>query len=123
MFMANSAASSEFFLFDPIPRVIDAETWAELEAGLIQRVRALNAFVGDVYGAGAIMNDGIIPRDLILELSAISSGRGRDKATAGKLRHHRGHRYRARRRPADFLSSKIMCARPQAFPMSLRIAW
>jgi|SRR6202050_349660 len=54
------------FPFDPIPRVIDAETWAELEAGLIQRVRALNAFVGDVYGAGAIMNDGIVPRDLVL---------------------------------------------------------
>src|ERR1019366_5308091 len=54
------------FPFDPIPRVIDAQTWAELEAGLIQRVRALNAFVADVYGAGAIMNDGVIPRDLVL---------------------------------------------------------
>jgi len=54
------------FPFDPIPRVIDAAAWAELEAGLIQRLRALNAFVGDVYGAGAIMNDGIIPRDLVL---------------------------------------------------------
>src|ERR1700683_4241468 len=54
------------FPFDPIPRVIDAQTWAELEAGLIQRMRALNAFVGDVYGDGAIMKDGIIPRDLVL---------------------------------------------------------
>jgi uncharacterized circularly permuted ATP-grasp superfamily protein len=54
------------FPFDPIPRVIDAPTWAELEAGLIQRIRALNAFVADVYGAGAIMNDGVIPRDLVL---------------------------------------------------------
>src|SRR3984885_6249287 len=54
------------FPFDPIPRVIDAPTWAELEAGLIQRIRALNAFVADVYGAGAIMNDHIIPRDLVL---------------------------------------------------------
>ena len=54
------------FPFDPIPRVIDAQTWAELEAGLIQRLRALNAFVGDVYGEGAIMKDGVIPRDLVL---------------------------------------------------------
>jgi uncharacterized circularly permuted ATP-grasp superfamily protein len=54
------------FPFDPIPRVIDAQTWAELEAGLIQRLRALNAFVGDVYGDGAIMNDGVVPRDLVL---------------------------------------------------------
>ena len=52
--------------FDPIPRIIDAETWTELEAGLIQRVRALNAFIGDVYGNGAIMNDGVVPRDLVL---------------------------------------------------------
>src|ERR1700731_440984 len=54
------------FPFDPIPRVIDAQTWTELEAGLIQRMRALNSFVGDVYGAGAIMNDHIVPRDLVL---------------------------------------------------------
>ena len=54
------------FPFDPIPRVIDAQAWTELEAGLIQRVRALNAFVGDVYGEGAIMKDGVIPRDLVL---------------------------------------------------------
>jgi len=54
------------FPFDPIPRVIDADTWATLEAGLIQRVRALNMFVGDVYGEGNILADGIVPRDLVL---------------------------------------------------------
>jgi uncharacterized circularly permuted ATP-grasp superfamily protein len=52
--------------FDPIPRIIGPETWTELEAGLIQRVRALNAFIGDVYGEGAIMNDGVVPKDLVL---------------------------------------------------------
>src|SRR5579862_948404 len=54
------------FPFDPIPRVIEAEAWTELEAGLIQRIRALNAFIGDVYGEGAIMKDRVIPRDLVL---------------------------------------------------------
>jgi uncharacterized circularly permuted ATP-grasp superfamily protein len=58
--------TERIFPFDPIPRVISAETWANLEAGLIQRVRALNAFLGDVYGEGQIFNDGIVPRDLIL---------------------------------------------------------
>jgi len=58
--------SERIFPFDPIPRVIDAETWATLEAGLIQRVRALNAFVADVYGEGCILSDGVIPRDLVL---------------------------------------------------------
>src|SRR5713226_8200717 len=54
------------FPFDPIPRVIDADTWATLEAGLIQRVRALNMFVADVYGEGSILADGIVPHDLVL---------------------------------------------------------
>jgi uncharacterized circularly permuted ATP-grasp superfamily protein len=58
--------TERIFPFDPIPRVIDADTWATLEAGLIQRVRALNMFVADVYGEGNILSDGIVPRDLVL---------------------------------------------------------
>ena len=58
--------TERIFPFDPIPRVIDAETWAMLEAGLIQRVRVLNAFLADVYGEGCIFKDGVVPRDLIL---------------------------------------------------------
>jgi uncharacterized circularly permuted ATP-grasp superfamily protein len=62
----DSAGAERIFPFDPIPRVIDARTWEQLEAGLIQRVRALNAFVGDVYSEGSILKDGVVPRDLIL---------------------------------------------------------
>ena len=61
----DSAGAERIFPFDPIPRVIDAETWAELEAGLLQRVRALNAFVADVYDEGCILKDGVVPDDLI----------------------------------------------------------
>jgi uncharacterized circularly permuted ATP-grasp superfamily protein len=61
----DSAGAERIFPFDPIPRVIDAETWAELEAGLLQRVRALNAFVADVYDEGCILKDGLVPADLI----------------------------------------------------------
>ncbi|MEW6273048.1 MAG: circularly permuted type 2 ATP-grasp protein [Thermodesulfobacteriota bacterium] len=61
--------SEKIFPFDPIPRVIDAATWAQLEAGLVQRVRALNAFIADVYGAGEALKDGIVPRDLVLGCS------------------------------------------------------
>ncbi len=56
----------KIFPFDPIPRVIDADTWAGLEAGLIQRVRALNLFIADIYGDGCIIKDGLVPHDLIL---------------------------------------------------------
>jgi uncharacterized circularly permuted ATP-grasp superfamily protein len=61
----DSAGAERIFPFDPVPRVIDAQTWAELEAGLIQRVRALNAFVADVYGEGSILKDRVVPEDLI----------------------------------------------------------
>jgi uncharacterized circularly permuted ATP-grasp superfamily protein len=62
----SEAGSERIFPFDPVPRIISAPTWANLEAGLIQRVRALNAFIGDVYGEGCILKDGTIPRDLIV---------------------------------------------------------
>jgi uncharacterized circularly permuted ATP-grasp superfamily protein len=63
----NEAGSERIFPFDVIPRVIDAATWRSLETGLIQRIRALNAFVADVYGEGHILKEGIVSRDLILE--------------------------------------------------------
>jgi uncharacterized circularly permuted ATP-grasp superfamily protein len=46
---------------DPVPRVIAADDWAQLETGLAQRVRALNAFVADAYGERRIVAEGVIP--------------------------------------------------------------
>lgn len=63
---SDNAAGERIFPFDPVPRIITAEGWAELEAGLIQRARALNAFVADIYGEGQILKDGVIPRDLVI---------------------------------------------------------
>jgi uncharacterized circularly permuted ATP-grasp superfamily protein len=70
----ESAGAERIFPFDPVPRIIDAATWRTIEAGLIQRVRALNAFVADVYGEGHILKDGLVPRDLILESSQYRRG-------------------------------------------------
>src|ERR1700744_474522 len=50
---------------DPVPRVIDAAEWALLEAGLLQRARALNAFLLDAYGDQRIFEDGVVPRRLL----------------------------------------------------------
>ncbi len=50
---------------DPIPRVIDATEWKALEAGLLQRARALNAFLFDAYGDQRIFEEGIVPRRLL----------------------------------------------------------
>jgi len=70
----QTEGAERIFPFDPIPRVIDAATWQTLEAGLIQRVRALNAFVADIYGEAHILKDGLIPHDLILESSQYRRG-------------------------------------------------
>ena len=51
--------------FDTIPRIIDIREWTVLEAGLKQRITALNLFIDDIYNDQKILNDGIIPRDLI----------------------------------------------------------
>ncbi len=51
--------------FDIVPRVIKHAEWASIEAGLKQRVRALNLFLDDVYSEQRILNEAIIPRDLI----------------------------------------------------------
>jgi uncharacterized circularly permuted ATP-grasp superfamily protein len=50
---------------DPVPRVIDAAEWEALEAGLLQRARALNAFLIDAYGDQRIFEEGIVPRRLL----------------------------------------------------------
>src|SRR6201996_7790465 len=50
---------------DPVPRVIDAGEWERLEAGLLQRARALNAFVLDAYGDQRIFEEGVVPRRLL----------------------------------------------------------
>ncbi|MEP7105638.1 MAG: circularly permuted type 2 ATP-grasp protein [Chloroflexota bacterium] len=54
------------FPFDVIPRVISARSWKRLEAGLQQRVRALNLFLADVYGRKRILRQGAIPPEIVL---------------------------------------------------------
>jgi len=51
---------------DLFPRIIPAAEWSKIEAGLIQRLRALNMFLTDIYGDQRILADGLVPRDLIL---------------------------------------------------------
>ncbi len=53
--------------FDVIPRIIAREEWEGLKRGLEQRVRALNAFLADVYGPRRILEAGLIPADLVLK--------------------------------------------------------
>jgi uncharacterized circularly permuted ATP-grasp superfamily protein len=51
--------------FDILPRIIPADEWASLEAGLKQRIRALNLFLTDIYHGQRILKDGVLPPELI----------------------------------------------------------
>jgi uncharacterized circularly permuted ATP-grasp superfamily protein len=51
--------------FDVIPRIISGSEWRTLEKGLTQRVKALNLFIKDIYGARDILRAGIVPDDLV----------------------------------------------------------
>nr|WP_227532941.1 circularly permuted type 2 ATP-grasp protein [Klebsiella pneumoniae] len=53
--------------FDIIPRTIDSKDWAVAEAGLKQRLKALNRFIDDVYHEQRCIKDGIIPEYIITE--------------------------------------------------------
>ncbi len=48
--------------FDIVPRVLPREEWIQLESGLKQRVRALNAFIHDIYHDQQILKAGVHPR-------------------------------------------------------------
>jgi uncharacterized circularly permuted ATP-grasp superfamily protein len=61
----RSIEGDERFVVDPVPRVISAEEWTRVESGLAQRVRALNAFVADVYGERRIVNEGVVPERVV----------------------------------------------------------
>ncbi len=55
--------------FDIVPRIVPSAEWKMLEAGLRQRVHALNLFLGDIYGEQRILRDRRIPAELVLDNS------------------------------------------------------
>ena len=62
----GDAESTERLIpFDVIPRVITRSEWTTLATGLTQRVKAINAFLTDVYSKREILKAGIVPEDLV----------------------------------------------------------
>src|SRR5205823_3721784 len=53
------------FPLDLIPRIIDAAEWDTVTRAVRQRVTALELFLADVYGRGAVLDDGVVPRRLV----------------------------------------------------------
>ncbi len=65
----DEQGTEKVFPFDIIPRVISAATWRRLEAGLKQRLQALNLFLDDVYGRKLILKQRAIPPEIVLSSS------------------------------------------------------
>ena len=69
----NGHFREQLFPFEAIPRIITKGDFAYLQAGLIQRVNALNAFLKDAYSDYNIVKDGVIPEDSVFSSSGFSS--------------------------------------------------
>jgi uncharacterized circularly permuted ATP-grasp superfamily protein len=62
----SEEGAEKIFPFDIIPRIVEGSEWNHIEAGLRQRIFALNAFLDDIYHERRIVKDRIIPEDVIL---------------------------------------------------------
>ncbi|MDD2722345.1 MAG: circularly permuted type 2 ATP-grasp protein [Gallionella sp.] len=62
----ESSSKERLIPFDIVPRIIPAEEWVRMEAGLRQRVKALNAFLHDIYHGQEILKAGVIPAQQVL---------------------------------------------------------
>ena len=61
----DDSGTEKIFPFDIIPRIVEAYEWQHIEAGLKQRIIALNHFINDIYHDQQIVNDGILPRSIL----------------------------------------------------------
>ena len=63
-------AEERLIPFDLVPRILSGREWDKLSRGVDQRVRALNAFLHDIYNRQEILRAGIVPIDLIAQNDA-----------------------------------------------------
>ena len=63
---SEEEGTERIFPFSLIPRIVGAQEWANVEAGLKQRLQALNLFLLDIYGPQRILKEQIIPEEIVL---------------------------------------------------------
>ena len=61
----DEQGTERIFPFDLMPRIIPRAEWEHVEAGLIQRITALNLFLNDVYHGQQIINDKVVPAEVV----------------------------------------------------------
>jgi len=62
---SDAQATERIIPTDLLPRIVTAAEWARIEAGLKQRIAALNLFLADIYTDGRVLKDRIVPRRMI----------------------------------------------------------
>lgn len=62
----DNEGTERIFPFDLIPRIIPNSEWTQIEAGLVQRITALNLFLHDIYHEQKILREGVVPAALVL---------------------------------------------------------
>ncbi|NIK45956.1 circularly permuted type 2 ATP-grasp protein [Variibacter gotjawalensis] len=75
-------AKERLIPFDVLPRILMAQEWDVLKRGLEQRVRAINAYLKDIYGKRDILRAGIVPEALVFQNPAF-----RPEMNGQKLAH------------------------------------
>ena len=61
----DDEGTDRIFPFDLVPRIVPADEWETIERGLVQRLRALNLFLDDIYHRQQILEAGIVPAELV----------------------------------------------------------
>ncbi|HEV8073372.1 MAG TPA: circularly permuted type 2 ATP-grasp protein [Opitutaceae bacterium] len=64
--LENASHAGPFWELEPTPLVLPAAEWTELEAGLRQRARFINALLFDVYGGQLVLREGLLPPEVVL---------------------------------------------------------
>ena len=61
----DDEGTDRIFPFDLVPRIVPADEWKTIERGLVQRLRALNLFLDDIYHRQQILEAGVVPAELV----------------------------------------------------------
>jgi uncharacterized circularly permuted ATP-grasp superfamily protein len=69
----NPEGTEKIFPFDLIPRIIPQDEWSQIERGVLQRNRAINLFLEDLYHDRHILRDQVVPDDLILSSAHLNA--------------------------------------------------
>ena len=118
----DDAGTDRIFPFDLIPRIVPAAEWEHVERGLAQRVHALNLFLADIYDPQRILDEGIVPVELVFGSRNFRREMIGVEPAGGIYAHVVRHRSDPRRTTAAISCSRTTCALRRASATCSRAA-